>query len=102
MKKIIGILFLITAFNSNLIAQKDSTITLKVKGLTCRNDLNTIATAVKDAKGVSECKPGKLGPTSTYKITYNATLVTRKEIVAIIEATPGCGDGDEKPYKVKL
>ncbi len=80
---------------------KDTTIIVKVKGLTCSNDLKTIATNVKEIKGVKECKPGKLGPTSTYKITYDLTAVNRKDIAAIIENTPGCGDGDEKPYKVK-
>jgi copper chaperone CopZ len=81
---------------------KDTTITLKVKGLTCSNDLKTIAANVKEIKGVTECKTGKLGPTSSYKITYNTALVTLKEVVAVIENTPGCGDGAEKPYKVKL
>jgi copper chaperone CopZ len=80
---------------------KDTTITLKVKGLTCSNDLKTIATNVKEIKGVTACKPGKLGPTSTYKVTFNPAVVNRNDLVAVIENTPGCGDGDEKPYKVK-
>jgi copper chaperone CopZ len=82
-------------------ATKDTTITLKVKGLTCSNDLKTIATNVKEIKGVTACKPGKLGPTSTYKVTFNPAVVNRNDLVAVIENTPGCGDGDEKPYKVK-
>jgi copper chaperone CopZ len=83
------------------INNKDTTITLKVKGLTCSNDLKTIATNVKEIKGVTACKPGKLGPTSTYKVTFNPAVVNRNDLVAVIENTPGCGDGDEKPYKVK-
>jgi copper chaperone CopZ len=79
----------------------DTTITVKVKGLTCSNDLKTIASNVKEVKGVKECKAGKLGPTSSYKITYNLALVNYKDIVAAIENTPGCGDAEEKPYKVK-
>jgi copper chaperone CopZ len=82
-------------------ATKDTTITLKVKGLTCSNDLKTIATNVKEIKGVTACKPGKLGPTSTYKVTFNPAVVNRNDLVAVIENTPGCGDSDEKPYKVK-
>jgi copper chaperone CopZ len=105
-QKIIIAIFLIAIPTIKSIAQtataiKDTTITIKVKGLTCSNDLKTIAKNIKDIKGVSECKPGKLGPTSTYKITYNTTVVNRQDVVAVVENTPGCGDGDEKPYKVK-
>ena len=106
LKKLLFVVFVTIAignksFAKNLQPVTDTTITLKVKGLTCSNDLKTIALNVKEIKGVSECKPGKLGPTSSYKITYNPALVNKKEVVAIIENTPGCGDGDEKPYKVK-
>ncbi len=105
-KKLLLYIFVIMAIGNKSFAKNfqpltDTTITLKVKGLTCSNDLKTIAANVKEIKGVSECKPGKLGPTSSYKITYNPALVNRNEVVAIIENTPGCGDGDEKPYKVK-
>ncbi len=95
-------LFAIPALKSSAqTSTKDTTITLKVKGLTCSNDLKTIATNVKEIKGVSACNPGKLGPTSTYKVTFNPAVVNRNDLVAVIENTPGCGDGDEKPYKVK-
>jgi copper chaperone CopZ len=104
--KIIIAIFFIATPTIKTLAQKvtlarDTTITLKVKGLTCSNDLKTIATNVKEIKGVTACKPGKLGPTSSYKITFDPSVVNRNELVAVIENTPGCGDGDEKPYKVK-
>jgi copper chaperone CopZ len=79
----------------------DTTITVKVKGVTCKNDLNTLSTNVKDVKGVSECKSGKAGPVSEFKITYNPTLVNTKEIFKAIENTPGCADPNDRPYKVK-
>lgn len=106
MKKITIIVLLFVAISFGAKAQtaadsKDTTVTLKVKGLTCSNDLKTIAKNVQEIKGVASCKPGKLGPTSSYKITYNPALVAIKDVVAVIENTPGCGDGDEKPYKVK-
>jgi copper chaperone CopZ len=106
MKKTASLVVFFAAISAGVNAQltatvKDTTITVKVKGLTCSNDLKTIAGNVKEIKGVAECKPGKLGPTSSYRITYNPALVTRKDLVAVIENTPGCGDGDEKPYKVK-
>jgi copper chaperone CopZ len=104
--KIIFAIILIAAPTTKTIAQtatqtKDTTITIKVKGLTCSNDLKTIATNVKEVKGVKACKPGKLGPTSTYKITFNPAIVKRNDLVVVIENTPGCGDGADKPYKVK-
>lgn len=84
-----------------LLPTTDSTITIKVKGVTCSNDLKTLADNVKELKGVSDCKPGKMGPTSVFKITYNPALVSTKEIYKAIENTGGCSDPNEKPYKVK-
>lgn len=79
----------------------DSTITIKVKGVTCSNDLKTLADNVKELKGVSDCKPGKMGPTSVFKITYNPALVSTKDIYKAIENTGGCSDPNDRPYKVK-
>ena len=79
----------------------DSTITIKVKGVTCSNDLKTLADNVKELKGVSDCKTGKMGPTSVFKITFNPALVSTKEIYKAIENTGGCSDPNERPYKVK-
>ncbi len=79
----------------------DSTITIKVKGVTCSNDLKTLAANVMELKGVSNCTPGKAGPTSVFKITYNPSLVGNKEIFKAIEDTGGCSDPNDRPYKVK-
>ena len=80
----------------------DTSITIKVKGVTCSNDLKTLSDNVKELKGVIDCKPGKAGPTSVFKITYNTAQVSTKEIYKAIENTGGCSDPDERPYKVKL
>lgn len=79
----------------------DSTITIKVKGITCSNDLKTLSGNVMELKGVSACTPGKMGPVSVFKITFNPALVSTKEIFKAIENTGGCSDPDERPYKVK-
>ena len=105
--KIIIALIFITAistnsFAGNAINLSDTSITIKVKGVTCSNDLKTLSDNVKELKGVSECKPGKMGPTSVFKITYNPALVSTKEIYKAIENTGGCSDPDDRPYKVKL
>ncbi len=75
--------------------------TIKVKGVTCANDLKTIAGNVEKLNGVISCKAEKPGPTTRFAVRYNAALVTEKEINAAIEATEGCDDPNERPYKVK-
>ena len=105
-KKIIIALLVFTAIGNKSFAFSDkpltdSTITIKVKGVTCSADLKTLADNVKELKGVSDCKPGKMGPTSVFKITYNPALITTKDIYKAIENTGGCSDPNERPYKVK-
>ncbi|MBL7727339.1 MAG: hypothetical protein JNM68_06640, partial [Dinghuibacter sp.] len=79
----------------------DTTITIKVKGVTCKNDLVTLSANVKQLNGVSECKPGKAGAVSAFTITFDASKVTTKEIYKAIEHTEGCSDPKDRPYKVK-
>lgn len=106
-KKIITSLLIVLAtsnysFAKSNILFSDSTITIKVKGVTCNNDLKTLANNVKEVKGVSDCKPGKAGPVSVFKITYNPALVNTTDIYKAIENTGGCSDPNDRPYKVKL
>lgn len=105
-KKLIIALLVFTAignksFAKNTISFTDSIITIKVKGVTCSNDLKTLSDNVKELKGVSDCKPGKMGPTSVFKITFNPALVSTKDIFKAIENTGGCSDPNDRPYKVK-
>ena len=107
LKKLIVAVLVFTAINHRSFAHSynpatDSTITIKVKGVTCSNDLKTLADNVKELKGVSNCIPGKAGPTSVFKITYNPALVSTKEIYKAIENTGGCSDPNDRPYKVKI
>ncbi len=80
----------------------DTSITLKVKGITCSSDLKMIKTSVEKLEGISECKIGKQGATSKFTIKYNPQLTTEKDIYKVIEGTGGCEKPDERPYKVKL
>lgn len=105
-KKLIIALLVFTAvgnrsFGYTVKPLADSTITVKVKGVTCSNDLKTLADNVMALKGVSACKPGKAGPVSVFKVTFNPALVGTKEIFKAIENTGGCSDPDDRPYKVK-
>jgi copper chaperone CopZ len=88
------------ATNSN---QTDSlkTATVKVKGITCSMDLKMISANVEKVKGVSSCKAGKQGTTTTFEVKYNPELVTEKEIFVAIENTGSCENPDERPYKIK-
>ncbi len=105
-KKLIIAVFVFTAIGNKSFATNnnplsDSTITIKVKGVTCSADLKTLSDNVKELKGVSDCKPGKMGPTSVFKITFNPALVSTKQIYTAIENTGGCSDPNDRPYKVK-
>ena len=77
------------------------TATVKVKGITCSMDLKMISANVEKVKGVSSCKAGKQGTTTTFEVKYNPALVTEKEIFAVIENTGSCENPDERPYKIK-
>lgn len=64
LKKIFIAVFVFTAIYNNSFAKNlqpltDSTVTIRLKGVTCSNDLKTLSTNVKELKGVSDCKPGK-------------------------------------------
>ncbi len=108
--KFIKIVFLVTCLfltKTTIVAQSNSTtdtlktITIKVKGVTCRGDLKTIAGNVEEIKGVKSCTPGKMGPTSSFIVSYNPIVADLKEIYKAIEATEGCENPNDRPYKVK-
>ncbi len=77
------------------------TATVKVKGITCSMDLKMISANLGKVKGVSSCKAGKQGTTTTFEVKYNPASVTEKEIFAAIENTGSCENPDERPYKIK-
>lgn len=87
--------------NTNQSADSTKTITVKVKGVTCSMDLKMISANVEKLKGVSSCKTGKQGTTTTFEVKFNPALVTEKEINTAIENTGSCENPDERPYKVK-
>jgi copper chaperone CopZ len=90
-----------SATEKEQVSDTTKTLTTKVKGITCSTDLKMISAKVEKLKGVSTCKAGKTGPTTTFEIAYNPTLVTEKEINAAIQNTGSCENPDERPYKVK-
>lgn len=101
------ILVLAVLFASTGIAMsqtpKDSlqTINIKVKGINCNDDVKTLSDNISKLNGVSSCKAGTAGATTSFKIEFNPVALTEKDIYAAVENTPGCDNPEEKPYKVK-
>jgi len=87
--------------NTNQQADTIKTASIKVKGITCSMDLKMISANVEKLNGVSSCKAGKQGTTTTFEVKFNPALVTEKEIYTAIEGTGSCENPDERPYKVK-
>lgn len=87
--------------NTNQTTDSLKTATVKVKGITCSMDLKMISANVEKLNGVSSCKSGKQGTTTTFEVKYSPALVTEKEIFAAIESTGSCENPNERPYKIK-
>src|SRR3972149_1997497 len=83
--------------NTNQQTVSVKTATVKVKGITCSMDLKMISANVEKLKGVSSCKAGKQGTTTTFEVRYNPALVSEKEIFAAIEGTGSCENPEERP-----
>src|SRR5690625_7905286 len=79
------------------IEETSKTITTKVKGITCSNDLKTISAKVEKMKGVSACVAGKTCYTTTFKIVYKTDLVIESEIIEVIQDTEGCKNTNDRP-----
>jgi len=83
-------------------AQTVKTIKLKVAGITCSGDCKDIQKVVSDMNGVKACKQvGKPSATSVFEVSFNPAVISEKEIRSAVEATPGCEDPKDRPYKVK-
>lgn len=81
---------------------KDTTITIKVKGITCPNDCSDISLHVKTKQGVRECKAiGEPSAVSKFEITFNTELISYTDVINTVEDTPGCENPNDRPYKVK-
>ncbi len=103
MRSFLFIAFLLVGFSAaSQDADTITTIEVKIKGVTCANDLNIIGENLKELDGiVSSALVGDAKPTSKMEITYNPTLVVVDSIYARIEDSPSCDFPDQKPYKVK-
>lgn len=81
---------------------RDTTVTVKVTGITCNGDLAMISDHVKKVNGVTGCKQvGKASTASSFEIKYDPSKTTYSSLVKTVEATPSCDYPDKRPYKVK-
>ncbi|MBX2905841.1 MAG: hypothetical protein KF744_07380 [Taibaiella sp.] len=100
-----GILcLLLSCVTDAAFAQADTakTITVKVTNLHCNNDMPTIKKRLLNSEGIDEVSfTGISGQMSTFTIVYHTSATGRQEIEKTIEATPGCDNKEETPYRVK-
>lgn len=95
-------LLLSIAATTNIQAQTaDTTVTVKVKGITCGTDLNMIQTNIENLAGVNRCVVVKQGTVTSFDITYDPQAVTEQDINTTIEGTGSCKSPDDRLYKVK-
>lgn len=80
----------------------DTTVIVKVSGITCSGDLKMITDNVAKTNGVSSCnKVGKMATSTSFEVKYDTTKITYAEVVKAIEGTASCDHPDQRPYKVK-
>ena len=80
----------------------DTTVIVKVSGITCSGDLTMIAAGVEKIKDVSSCKQvGKMSTSTSFEVKYDPSKVSYAEVVKAIEGTASCDNPDQRPYKVK-
>lgn len=77
------------------------TITVKVKGVGCGQDIKSIVGNVEKLEGVTSCKTLKKGAVTSFEIKMNPAITTEEAINAAIENTAGCRNPNDRPYKVK-
>lgn len=77
------------------------TAVIKVNNLHCNGDMPTIKKRLLNQDGVEDVKfTEREGERSTFTITYHSSATTETNIEKAIEATPGCDDQSETPYRV--
>ena len=80
----------------------DTTVTVKVSGITCSGDLTMIAAGVEKMNGVSSCKQtGKMSASTSFEVKFDRSKISYAEVVKAIEGTASCDHPDQRPYKVK-
>lgn len=91
-----------TSTTNNQEQTSSKVVVLKVSGINCGHDLQVLKDKVSALKGVKSCEvEGKRGIKTKYKIDFDPSVISEKEIRNAFESTPGCEDPNALPYKVK-
>ena len=61
-----------------------------------------IRTQVAKLEGVNSCEAAKRGAVTSFVVQYDPAVVSAEAIHQAVEATPGCKNPNERPYRVKL
>lgn len=106
MKKYISILlFILFAAPAAMHAQNTDSLvvaTLKVANVHCNNDMPTIKKRLLNQEGIDEVNFSPInGDVSVFSISFHSAVTNIAAIERVIETTPGCGNPQSTPYKVK-
>jgi copper chaperone CopZ len=89
--------------HAQAVADTLKTAEIKVRGITCNDDMPLIKKKLINNEGIDEVtfSEAKAG-TVVFKISYHTSFINDKKICEIIEAAPSCDDPQIFPYKAKL
>lgn len=80
----------------------DTTITLKVAGITCPGNLVEINKHVGEMEGVVNCEAiTNPAAVTKFQVTYDPTAIRMEEVIAGVETTESCDVPGAYPFKVK-
>ena len=87
---------------ANTQASTVKSLTVKVTGVGCNTDVGMISTQVAKLEGVNSCEAAKRGAVTRFVVQYDPAVVCEEDIHQAVEATPGCKNPNDRPYRVKL
>lgn len=80
----------------------DTTITLKVAGITCPGNLVEISKHVGELQGVANCEAiTNPAAVTKFQITYDPDAIRFEDVIAGVEGTESCDVPGAYPFKVK-
>lgn len=100
---ITAILFSFSSYGQSSGSDSDTTIVIKVSGITCGGDLPIISSHVTEKDGINSCEAlGAAAAITKFQISYDPTMAKLEDIIAGVEGAPSCDFPDTFPYKVKV
>ncbi len=101
----IVVVLLVFLISSSLKAQTGEAVKkaiIKVGNIHCDNDMPTIKKYLLNKDGIYDVTyTDRVHSASMFTITFQSDVVNQMQIEEAIEATPGCDDPDDRPYRVR-